>query len=385
MAIMASSPLFATLVLACLLTFAPWEASAAHAQAPHQKTAHSSAKHPSVSGSPQATDPIEQASYSAPDDFFDGANPHGPDCGDCVADVPCDYMRCYHWTAGFEATFLQPRYASNVGFTRMEADGVSFERFTDADFDYGLEFSPRAFIGLAFDDGVGFRATWWQFDHDAAALATQPPANGFGDVFTPQFGAIDISSNIPTDTLTATSALSASTIDLEFINQRHFEAWRLGLAYGLRYASTEQTYLAELRNAASNLRGRIDYQHDLEGIGPTLSLASALPVTQTIDLFATGRASLLFGEATSHLTGGEDLDLTSPFTTTKNTTHDDFLPIAELRLGLRWNGKERCGQAWHPFATVALEGQLWSGAGSATSEEGNLSFVGVTSGAGVSY
>lgn len=303
-------------------------------------------------------------------------------CGEAVCGCSCEPSSGNGWTAGFEATVLQPRFSSNIAFTRMEADGATFETFTDTEFDYGLEFSPRVFVGYEACGGLGFRATWWQFNHNPDALSTQPPANGFGDVTTPPFGDIDISSNIPTDTMSAASGLNAYTIDLEATQSKSVGCWSLGVAGGLRYASAEQTYLAQLRNTNDVLRGEIDYRHSTSGIGPTISLAAQRPIACNVHWFVRGRGSLLFGDTKTNLHGGEDLDLENPFTTTKNTSSDSLLSIGEAQIGLGWQAASCNGQCWQPFARVALEGQIWNGPGNATTPEGNFGFVGLNAAIG---
>jgi hypothetical protein len=228
---------------------------------------------------------------------------------------------------------------------------------------------------------------WWQFDHDANALRQQPPANGLGLVSPPTFLNVDISSNVATDVFTAATGLNAYVIDIEATKEGQFAAWRMGMACGIRFGSVDQTYLTELRNTGNTLRGRIDYRHRNEGIGPTLSLNSSLPITQSVDLFAAGRGSLLFGQATSRLVAAEDLDLTTPLTTVKDTTRDDLLPTAELQLGFRWNGAQWRGGVvdWRPYATLAMESQYWGGVGNAVSEVGNLGFFGFAASGGVTW
>ncbi len=306
-------------------------------------------------------------------------------CGDCVSSSQCVQNSRHNWYAGFEATFLQPRFADNTAFTVMESDGSSFENFSDTEFDYGLEFAPRVFVGLKFCDGVGFQATWWQFGHDPDALSAQPPANGFGEISSPQFGDFDISTTIPGDTFSAASGLDAYTIDLEVTTCGGFSSWLIGVSGGVRYASLEQRYFAQTADSNADLLEQIDFQHTNEGFGPTISLSGSLPVNGQIDLFCKGRGSLLFGDATSRLNAGEDLDLSTPFTTSKNSSRSSLLPIAELQLGLRWRGAQHRYGVWQPFATVGMEAQHWSEVGDVAGEVGDLGFFGLVTSVGASW
>jgi len=154
---------------------------------------------------------------------------------------------------------------------------------------------------------------------------------------------------------------------------------------GIRYASTEQRYFAQLRYSGNDLRDQIDFRHSLEGIGPTISLEAQRPWSRTLSTFCKARGSVLFGDGESHLNAGEDLDLTNSFTTTRVTSRDDLLSIAEIQVGVRWQARSYRGRILTPFLTTAFEGQIWNGAGNASSEEGNLGFFGFNSGFGVNW
>ena len=107
------------------------------------------------------------------------------------------------------------------------------------------------------------------------------------------------------------------------------------------------------------------------------------PITCQTAIFAKARGSLLYGDGESSLSAGEDLDLATPILTTHATNRDDLLSIAEIQVGLQWHSA--CYHVYQPFLTVAMEGQMWHGAGSATSEEGTLGFFGLNAGAGLQW
>lgn len=302
----------------------------------------------------------------------------GSGCGDCCANGPS--ARLY---AGFEAVIVKPRFENNIAYTRVESDGVSNTSFTEREFDYDLEFSPRVYVGWRHSDGIGLRATWWHFDHTAGVAATNPPANGFGMIIPPAFADVDISSNVPTDSFAASTDLNAYTIDIEATKETQFQSWSLGVGFGFRYARVEQGYLARLSDAGNDPLGQIDYRQSIEGIGPTISAMAVRPITCQTAIFAKARGSLLYGDGESSLSAGEDLDLATPILTTHATNRDDLLSIAEIQVGLQWHSA--CYHVYQPFLTVAMEGQMWHGAGSATSEEGTLGFFGLNAGAGLQW
>jgi len=271
----------------------------------------------------------------------------------------------------------------------MESNsGGTFESITETEFDYDLEFSPRVWFGLDFYDGLGWRVTWWEFDHAPAEKTTSPPANGFGEVRNPPFGQtdfgdVDISSTIPGDIFSAASGLEAYTIDIETLKRTSFCSWDLAIGGGIRYANIEQSYSSQLSNNDGLALGQIDYRQSIEGIGPTVSLAASRSLSASLGFFCNARGSILFGDGESLLSAGEDLDQNVPLLTTITTRRDDLLSIGDLQVGFRWQSCS--GRLHRPFLSIALEGQIWNGAGNATSEDGSLGFFGFTSGFGLDW
>jgi hypothetical protein len=304
-----------------------------------------------------------------------------PDCG-CSPDL-AEVGPVLPFYAGFEAVIVKPRFSDNVALTVMEADGASFESFSERQFQYDLEFSPRVYAGWQYSQELGLRATWWQFGQVTSAVTASPPANGFGRIDPPSFGDIDISTVIPSDNFRATSDLDVYTIDLELTKQTQFLAWDLGVGFGIRYAQVEQSYTAELRDDDEVLRGRIHFRHRLEGFGPTVQLNAYRPIASDAGFFCLARGSVLFGDAQSRLEAGEDLDLGNPFRTTQTGVRDDLLSIAEVQVGFRWQSLAK--RPYQPFLTVAMEGQVWNGPGSAATDQGSLGFFGFNTGMGVNW
>jgi hypothetical protein len=296
-------------------------------------------------------------------------------------DVSDEYVATSSWQAGFDMVFARPHFENNVAYTVMQSDGVSFESISETEFDYDHVLTPRIWLGYQTPEGVGLRASYWEFDQGAVAPTVNPPANGFGDVTHPAFGGVDISSNVPTDTFSARSGLDAYTLDLEMLLCGELCNWQLLTSAGVRYASISQDYLAQLRNGAGTLVGEIDYQHATDGFGPTMAVQAKRPLFGGLSFVGLARGSLLFDDSRSQLRAGEDLDLVTPFITTRSTVRNDLLPIGELQVGSEWSsGQLSYGEV---IVRSTLEGQLWSGVGNATSESGDLGFIGYSIGVGL--
>ncbi len=81
--------------------------------------------------------------------------------------------------------------------------------------------------------------------------------------------------------------------------------------------------------------------------------------------------------------GREDIDLApNDLTTTRTTNRMDLLPISEARIGVQWMSRKQRGSGMQWMLSSAMEGQLWSGAGNASSEDADLGFFGFSVGAG---
>ena len=224
---------------------------------------------------------------------------------------------------------------------------------------------------------------YWQFDHAARNLNASPPANGFGRVSTPSFGNVNLSTTVPDSNLNTIADLNAYTIDIEATKSFDCGAWGWMASAGLRYAEADQNYSATLQNAAGNTQGTINFSHRIRGIGPTLSLRTQRPFAPQLALFGMARGAVLMGDGESLLEAIEDQDLTTPLTTRSTTNQDDLLPIGEMQVGLQWT--PLCQGVWHPYLHLALEGQVWSDAGNASSVDGDLGFFGFNVAVGVDW
>ncbi len=285
-------------------------------------------------------------------------------------------------SAGFEWSFVKPRFSHNVAFTTMDGDAVNNSNFTENEFDYDLELTPRVWIEAMSGDNWGWRVSYWQFDGAPGVASAQPDADGFGEITHPTFGDVDISSIIPTDTFTASSSLDAYTIDVEALKHARVCGWHLGVGGGVRYASADQTYSARLRDVNNALLGQIDFAHAIEGVGPTMSLSARRPLARSVKLVCAARGSLLFGDGSSRLFADENANVADDFITTRTTNREDLLSIGEARVGLEWMSPRKRSSSWQWLISGAMEGQYWGNAGNASNETADLGFFGFNVGAG---
>lgn len=282
--------------------------------------------------------------------------------------------RPFRLVGGFDLVFVEPFFESNEALLVTESDGVSFENTRALDFNYGLEFTPRLWIKGEWRNGGGIRLAWWQFDHSPGNVTAAAPANGFGRVAPGvTLGGVDISATAPGESLTARSSLNLYAIDLEGVKDARVENLRLVFSGGVRFAEVDQRFVARLTSGGV-LAGEIDLRSNVSAFGPTAALLVERPLPMAVTLFTDARLALLYGDGTTTFQAGEDLNLAVPFSTQFRSSRDDLLLVAETRLGVLWG--PQFFSNWYPFVGLALEGQFWDGAGSATSDEGNLGLFG---------
>ena len=327
-------------------------------------------------GNPSAAD-----TWQAGDTFCDS------ECGGCgpsdLGIMTSNLLAVPRWSAGVEFTLLRPHFESNPAFTTLVSDGDTTNDFTQTEFQFDRELSPRVWVEALSHERFGVRATWWNFDHSAETAIGIPDANGFGEISHPPFGTVDISTTIPDSQLTANHELNATTVDIEATKalQVGCAGWLTG--FGFRFADLEQSYNAVTQDENGVTTGTIDYLHQIEGFGPTISIRTSRPFTNQLSIFGAARGSLIFGDGESQLTAVEDVDIDDSLTTTETLSRDDLLPIGELQLGLQWTPPAY--GVWIPYLHFAMEGQVWSGAGNASSEDHNLGFFGFNVAVGIDF
>lgn len=257
-----------------------------------------------------------------------------------------------------------------------------------------LAVAPLVWLGYVNDDGFGGRARWWGFREGTSQTLNLPPFAGdvfigntttppthpviavsgtqatiasaaplglmaFGDTVGVQHGAEATSFNVTTE-------LSVQVGDLEVVQGFPAAGGKFLVAGGLRLARIDQTYNAfdaqsggpaELRSLRSS--------YNFAGVGPTLALEARRPLGDSgLSLYGMARGSVVFGSAQQNaLFFGQELRNDDPNPQFAAEHRSRALPIAELETGVEYG---RCvGSSWL-FGEVALVGQEWFGAGSAS-------------------
>lgn len=343
--------------------------------------------------------------------------------------------------AGAGFYLLQPYFQNNPAYTvfvehtvdttldptnpNTHTIGESADRLNVS---HHMAVAPLVWLGYMGENGFGGRARWWSFREGTSQTVNLPPfagtfkigMNGGHPVIVASGDLFTVSSAAPLglmafgDTLgiqhgpEATSFNVSTKLALQVADLEVFQGFRVSncdflLAGGLRLVRIEQTYNAydaqsggpaELRSLLSN--------YNFSGVGPTLALEVRKPVGDSgLSLFSLARGALVFGSAQQDASfSGQELRNDDPNPQFASQHRGRAMPVGELEGGVEYG--QTVGRSWL-FGQVALVGQEWFGAGSASrstmltpattlrpvlggaSLDSNIAFLGMSFRIGVRY
>jgi hypothetical protein len=215
-------------------------------------------------------------------------------------------------------------------------------------FDWDAEDAWRGWVGYEWASGLGV-----SLSHSIVNQSTNfSRAEGAGDLevaFDPDSDDADISVN---GTLNAESKLKLNVTDAEFWQRTSLGNLPVRFGAGLRYAKLDRRYFASETGGNEFIR----FDHEFEGLGPSLNYEAEFPISGGFSLYNSGRAALLFGEHESSYQGesaGNDAGASS---------NHAVVPTLDTELGLQWRG--RVGNAPGEWTLRAgVDGQAWIGGG----------------------
>jgi hypothetical protein len=323
-----------------------------------------------------------------------------------------------HLVGGVGLYFLKPHFENNPAFTTttvksVVTSAVELDMFhtifntstttsvLQQDFGYDLSVSPLIYLGYVGDGGLGFRTRWFRFDQGADASTAnglQPVESSVapGGLNGLRPASFAVSSVGQVDRLAFTSHLLLDVWDFEATQDFQLGAWSFLGAGGVRYLHITQRFAAYKSPLQPPAQFTTDAPetllsgHSFNGVGPTLALEAERTLGgRGLSLYGTARGAVLFGTG-KQTAAGQTTTVTdvrfgtniNAQTTVNDTRRSDVLPVLECEVGVQY-GRE-VGQ-FYPFIRTGLVGQAYFGAGSATSEDGNLGLFGLSVTAGLHF
>jgi hypothetical protein len=308
------------------------------------------------------------------------------------------------FSAGVGVYLIQPFFQNNLAYTvfvEQTKDTVLdptnpnthtvAEAADRVDVHHHMDAAPLVWLGWMNEDDFGVRGRWWGLREGTSQTISLPPFSGtfqvgmngghpvivasgtlatissaaplglmaFGDTLGIQHGAEATAFNVSTE-------LSIQVGDLEV--QQGFQAasCRFLVTGGIRLLSLDQTYNAYDAQSASPIELRsLLSSYKFGGVGPTLSLELHRPLNDSgVSLYSMARGSVVFGSADQNATFfGQELRNDDPNPQFATEHRERALPIGELEAGVEYG--QSVGRSWL-FGQLALVGQEWFGAGSAS-------------------
>jgi hypothetical protein len=323
-----------------------------------------------------------------------------------------------HVVGGVGLYFLKPQFENNPAFTATAVKSVLTSAVTQdmfhtientstttsviqQDFSYDLTVSPLIYLGYVGDGGLGFRTRWFRFDQGADASTTNGRQSNLSSVAPGGLNGLSpasvaVSSEGQVDSLAFTSHLVLEVWDFEATQDLQVGNWSFLGTGGVRYLHMAQRFAAHKSPLQPPAQFTTDAPetlvsgHSFNGVGPTLALEAERPLGSSgLSLYGTARGAVLFGTGKQSATGQTTTVNALRFetvinsqTTVDDTRRSDVLPVLEFEVGVQY-GRE-VGQ-FYPFVRTGLVGQAYFGAGSATSEDGNLGLFGLSVTAGLHF
>lgn len=235
--------------------------------------------------------------------------------------------------------------------------------------DTEFELTPRVWLGMTNNQGLGWRVTYWHYDHGGNSQTfVSDGVNLPGATVTTVIFPASIIAAVPGDRLTTSNRLQVSTLDAEGTIDLQLGTLQMRAAAGLRYARIHQRQSAAVTGI---LPASLDWTREFEGIGPTISANVSQPLLRNISAIGVVRGSLLYGEKSLQRAVVNDMTPLPGRGVPVVNLHDADEVTAgfELALGAQWQRELASG---HQLVVQGMyEGQLWTDAGAPT-----LTFLG---------
>ena len=258
---------------------------------------------------------------------------------------------------GFEFVFVRPFHDRDFGIFRTDSGGA----FEGTAYDVGLSTTPRIWIGKTDEDGRGYRIEYWQYNHSGDPISDTVPAGGVLD------GSVLLSSIIAGDVMTASRDLQLHTLDIDAVQEFHWNHFELTGKAGVAVVWVDQTHRESLTGLAPDAAL---LEHDFVGVGPTIAFDARRWTQQekARAFFAAFRGRLLYG--------WNEREVTVDSVGTSLRKQDEVIASVGLQIGSEWRLGENIGLDWDFLLRVAYEAQYWHGIGMDMDNRASLGFHG---------
>lgn len=261
---------------------------------------------------------------------------------------------------GAAAIWAKPHFKESFEFSQTN---VTTGQQTLVPFEYDYDATPMIWVGFNAANGVGLRATYWNFDADGETRTNiSDGLNIFGAHAVTIIFPANIFAAIPGSSLTTSSSLETSITNLYATYDATFNTISISGGVGLRYARLRQRLSAVVSGPAP---ASLNWTREYYGLGPSMMLDMRKRLgCSRFSGIAKGGGALLFGTKTIDRTvfGDQSPQPASPFLSLDEA--DEVVGIGEFGFGLEWSKRTARGARFSVAGTY--DGQLWAEAGAPT-------------------
>jgi hypothetical protein len=273
------------------------------------------------------------------------------------ATICCGDGRC-GWSMGTGAYFIQPRWSTNPAFYR--GSGFIPAVLSETGFNWDMQGAPFVWLGYTAEQGLGFRAQWFNFDGHSARETLTVDGINTDAILTPVIGGIGSATNVTDDVFTVRSGLKMTVADIEVTKAFVYRRGQFLLSGGGRYAYVGQSYNSLIVDDVGAFVESLDAGHSSTLFGPTAAVQARFPSLNfpRLGYFGRVRGALLFGAGNRSAA----MDSIATFPLRYVAESDVCIPVTELEVGFDWN--RRFGRSVF-FVQSGFTAQAWFGTGNA--------------------
>lgn len=280
---------------------------------------------------------------------------------------------------GFEFLWLRASFDQNVALVIDPPVGNTL-----VPFNYSMNLSPRIWLGIQSNSGLGFRATYFRYD-DSAATESVTATVGATPVYLFVYGAGgNLSRNANANagqTLVSNHSLQLQSVDFEATQFFQLRQMRALLGFGVRIADMQQHLRGDVFNPDGSLEESVRNTLTFTGAGPTLSgqLTRGLG-TSRFSLYASGRTSLLICETEQRI-----YEMKGAYTTELEDVAAQREIMGNFELGLGGQYGQSIGRSAGLFVRCGYEAQIWLDAGGPVDSHSTIGLDGISMAAGFNF
>ncbi|MEM9332713.1 MAG: Lpg1974 family pore-forming outer membrane protein [Pseudomonadota bacterium] len=248
---------------------------------------------------------------------------------------------------GIKGQSFQPHFEADIATGNQNSGPLSdLEIFS---FDWDQEAAWRAWIGFERADGLGVSIGHFSMSGDTSLTVTDTGPDFFEIDFDPDSDDIELNL-IDGESFIIQNELDVDATDIEFWQKHLLNNTLYQFGAGLRFGRIDRRYFAQNDTRPGEFAF---FDHEFRGVGPSINYGMEIPIAHSWAIFASGRASILYGEHDSSY----QERATDSF---GRRDERGFVSTMDSEIGVQWRGAVGQGEL---TLRASLDSQVWFGGG----------------------